>query len=113
MISKLLLFFCLAFLFTNTTYCQKDSSTKVIEKIASNASIKLQQKILLSDDQTTEVKNLLIDYLTKMNIKKADSTLLLNNIKTVLSARQKSKFDIIKTEWWEYVEKEISSSIKK
>ncbi len=108
----MLLIFYLAFTLANLSFCQESSAEQIKEKIANVSSEKLQQKILLTDSQTIQVKNLLINYLTDNN--KQESNLeLLNKINSVLTDRQKSKFEIIKNEWWSFVEKEMESLVKK
>lgn len=115
--TKLFNYFILAFYFTfmfsSTSICQNDSTLKINDKIAETSSIKLQQKILLTDKQTSQVKDILISYLKQTNKKESDSELLLSKIESLLNDKQKPKYEIIKTEWWNYVLKEISNLDKK
>ena len=110
---KSLLVFYSIILLCGISYCQNDSIMKINDNIAKISSVKLQQKILLTDNQTTQVKDLLIRYLEKMNKKNGNSNLLLSKIESILTERQKSKYEIIKTEWWNLVQKEIDTLIKK
>ena len=109
---SLLIFFAINLL-CGISYCQNDSAMKINDNIAKISSVKLQQKILLTDNQTIQVKDLLISYLEQINKKVGNSNLLLSKIESILTERQKSKYEIIKTEWWNYVQKEIDTSIKK
>ncbi|MCL5029907.1 MAG: hypothetical protein M1480_12915 [Bacteroidetes bacterium] len=108
-----LLVFYFIFMFASTSFCQNDSTLKIYDKIAETSSIKLQQKILLSDKQTLQVKDILISYLKQTNKKESDSELLLSKIESLLNDKQKPKYEIIKTEWWNYVLKETSNLDKK
>ena len=71
---------------------------------------RLQQKILLSDEQTTKVKSILSEYL-KTNSTDANSLASLQDkIIGFLDQKQKAKFDIIKNEWSNSFLKEVKKS---
>jgi len=70
------------------------------EKIA----LKLQQKVLLTDEQTTKVKSIISAYFdsdkSPDNLAEAQK-----KIETILDPKQKAKYDIIKADWWKSVNK--------
>jgi hypothetical protein len=66
---------------------------------------KLQQKILLSEDQAVKVKSVLNDYLASAAGNKNAS--VTDKIANLLDQKQKAKFDIIKNEWWNAFTKEV------
>lgn len=96
------------FSFSNSSFSQKDSLNKIAkDKIVELASSKLQQKILLTDAQTENVKEILSSYLSKNLNSESISDSLSKKVETILNARQKAKYDIIKSEWINYIIKEI------
>ena len=91
------------FLFTLSmlSYAMSDSvSTAINKKQAEVFSSKLQQKILLNDSQTDQIKSILTLYISQSNFSEENSEITLNKVESVLTQRQKAKFDIIKAEWW-------------
>jgi len=73
-------------------------------KAAANMAVKLQQKVLLTNEQTVKVRNILDNY-----FQSGDKTALetaQKNIESLLDKRQKAKYDIIKTDWWNSIRKE-------
>jgi len=85
-------------------------------KKADNAKLsaeKLQQKILLSDEQTTKVKDILNDLLSKNPSDGKILTAAEDKINTLLDEKQKAKFDIIKNEWMNSFLKEVKKSAPK
>jgi hypothetical protein len=75
-------------------------------QVADDMATKLQQKVLLSKDQTDKVKDILINYLqnyTQASLESAQKTL-----ESILDKRQKAKYDIVKSDWWNSVQKEVS-----
>lgn len=66
---------------------------------------KLQQKILLSEDQTAKVRNILNDYLANASGNK--NAPVLDKIEGFLDQKQKSKFEIIKNDWWNTFTKDV------
>ena len=69
-------------------------------KQAEASAEKLQFKILLNDSQTNEIKAILSSFINENNFSQENSQSTLNKIETLLTPKQKAKFDIIKTEWW-------------
>jgi hypothetical protein len=91
-----------------------DSNNSV--KKADNAKVsaeKLQQKILLSDEQTAKVKDILNDLLSKNLADGKNLTAAEDKINSLLDAKQKAKFDIIKNEWMNSFLKEVKKSPSK
>ncbi len=90
----------LSFLSTNSQAQNK-------QQIAQDMALKLQQKVLLSSEQTAKVKNILVNYIennSQSSLKEAQK-----NIESLLDKRQKAKYDIIKNDWWNSVQKESSA----
>lgn len=69
------------------------------EKAASNAVVMLQQKILLSDKQTSQLKTVVFNYIKIKENLNSPSKLFPQMIK-MMDARQKIKFEIIRNDWW-------------
>ncbi len=85
---------------------QKDSS-KIGQKvnIANIMANKLQQKILLSDSQTSQVAAIINSYLALKVKTDNDAKSSLEKVVSFLDKRQKAKYDIIKDDWWSYLAK--------
>jgi hypothetical protein len=77
----------------------RDSLANKADAATLSAS-KLQQKILLSDEQTTKVKSILNDYLKKGYSNNNGVTSAQDKISVLLYEKHKAKFEIIKNEWW-------------
>ena len=76
-------------------------------QVAENMAVKLQQKVLLSKDQTDKVKDILINYLKDSS--QSSLEIAQKSIESVLDKRQKAKYDIIKNNWWNSVQKETAN----
>ena len=88
---------------------QDSTSTNKLVSIAEDAASKLQDKILLSDEQTKEVKGFIIQSLNnKIGITNAE--ILFSKIEPLLDSRQKDKFEIVKTDWLNSIIKEVNNS---
>ncbi len=117
--SSLLFVVMLAFLM-GTAYSQNDVSKthkmynkKESTKFSVNvrrASQSLKSKVELTATQTKDIEGILQDYRdSSMKNSAADnSDETLSKIENVLTADQKTKFDNIKTKWWETTKKELS-----
>ena len=99
---KLLVIFIVLFTaISQFSYSQSDSTAKKnINNIIKTTVDKLQQKILLNDNQNTRIEKILstdinVNYLLK------NKEAILNKIEELLNNRQKAKFEIIKEEWWD------------
>jgi hypothetical protein len=88
------------FLFSVNSFSQSKNQA------AANMAVKLQQKVLLTNEQTVQVKNILENYF-QSNDKSALETAQ-KNIESLLDRRQKAKYDIIKNDWWNSIRKESS-----
>ncbi len=89
------------------SFLSSNSPAQNKQQVAQDMALKLQQKILLSGDQTTKVKNILVNYIGNNNqssLKDAQKS-----IESILDKRQKAKYDIIKNDWWNSVQKESST----
>lgn len=65
--------------------------------LAAKAADKLQQKLLLSPDQTAKVKDFVVAEFDK--IKKNDLSEVNSKVQALLNDKQKQKFEIIKKDW--------------
>ena len=70
---------------------------KEINDKAQKVSARLQQKLLLTDDQTSKIKILIIDNFSQ--IKENKTAAMETKIISLLNDKQKEKFIIIKKEW--------------
>ena len=93
---RLLKIFLILFLGVAVLHAQGDK--KIADK-AQKVSIRLQQKILLTDEQTAKIKSLIIDNFSK--IKENNTSALETKIISLLNEKQKEKFNIIKKEWFQ------------
>ena len=114
LIWSLLLIVIFAFTTFITPASMPDSS--ISAKKADNAKVsaeKLHQKILLSDEQTAKVKDILNDLLSKSTADGKNLTAAQDKINGLLDPKQKAKFDIIKNEWMNSFLKEVKKSPSK
>ena len=70
---------------------------KEINDKAQKVSVRLQQKLLLTDDQTSKIKSLIIDNFSQ--IKDNKTAVIETKIISLLNDKQKEKFIIIKKDW--------------
>ena len=99
-ISFAILFFVFVFIFS----ANAQSTSKVNDDLA----IKLQQKILLTPNAADQIKILLNDYFNNPSEEKRNATD--SKIESLLDAKQKMKYSIIKKDWWDSVTKEASKA---
>src|SRR3990167_4010177 len=92
-ISFAILFSLLVFLFS----ANAQSNSKVTDDLV----IKLQQKVLLTQKQVDEIKASLSDYFNNPSEEKRNA--LETKIESLLEAKQKMKYNIIKKDWWDSV----------
>jgi hypothetical protein len=103
------LWLIMVLMFTSVTLGQDKSSSEIIE----TAVAKLQQKVLLSDQQASDVMSLLTRNADSLKngatrdkaVKDANS-----KIEQMLDARQKAKYSIIKDDWLSNLSKELSQT---
>jgi hypothetical protein len=93
--------------FAGVTPGQDKSNSDVIE----TSVAKLQQKVLLSDRQASEIKTLLNRNAEDLkNNSRREQTLrtLKSDVEKVLDARQKAKYSIIQNDWWNTLVRDLS-----
>lgn len=95
-----ILFLVFAFIFSANA--QSTSKTK------DNLTLKLQQKILLTQKQAEQINTLLSDYFK--NPSQEEQKTIESKIESLLDNKQKMKYNIIKKEWWNSVVKESSKT---
>ncbi len=93
----LIIFLMVTFIASLSVYAQTKN------KAAEEMSVKLQQKVLLTKDQTNKVKDILENYFNTTNQSTLESSK--KGIEAVLDKKQKAKYDIIKKDWWNSVQK--------
>lgn len=91
------IFFVIVFIFT----ANAQTTSKVTEELA----IKLQQKVLLTQNQTNEIRISLDNYFNSSSEEKRNT--LESKIESLLDEKQKMKYNIVKKDWWESVSKEL------
>jgi hypothetical protein len=109
---KYILMLSLTFIFTYSVSVfavSMQDSNKSVRKVdaASFSAGRLQQKILLSDEQELKVKAILSEYLKSSSSGAGDVNVISAKVESLLDQKQKAKFDIIKNEWWNSFLKEI------
>jgi len=93
-VERLLKIFFLLFLGVMVLHAQ---GNKEMTDKAQKVSERLQQKLLLSDDQTTKVKSIVIDNYSQ--IKENKTSAIETKVISLLNDKQKEKFTIIKKDW--------------
>ena len=91
---RLLKIFLILFLGVAVLYAQ---GNKEITDKAQKVSVRLQQKLLLTNDQTAKIKSIIIDNFSQ--IKDNKTAPIETKIISLLNDKQKEKFTIIKKEW--------------
>ena len=82
----------------------QDANIKSSNDDVNKAVLKLQQKVLLSEEQAGNVKSVILSYL-KTDKKQEDLNKAQSKVASLLDERQKIKYDIIKDDWWKGVNK--------
>ena len=75
---------------------------KEITDKAQKVSVRLQQKLLLTDAQTAKIKSLIIDNFSQ--IKENKTTVIETKVISLLNDKQKEKFNIIKKDWLQSIQ---------
>jgi len=100
-------FFVLAVFFicigpVRNVYAQNEAEMKTLSERIDEATKKLQLKLLLDQDQLIKVDSILVESLPKsisMENKQETQKLINAKIESVLTKRQKTKFNILKSNW--------------
>jgi hypothetical protein len=85
-------------LFLGVAFLHAQGNKEITDK-AQKVSVRLQLKLLLTDDQTAKIKNLIIDNFSQ--IKENKTSIFETKIISLLNDKQKEKFNIIKKEWFQ------------
>jgi hypothetical protein len=110
---KIKIFATVIYLFSTLLFAQTDSLHLSADEIQSLVD-KLGVKLLLNDDQKTEISIMLSTYSSDVEKLRADGgnfdekkKVLIDEldkkIKVVLDDKQEMKYDILKKDWWESV----------
>ena len=91
---RLLKIFLILFLGVAVLHAQ---GNKEITDKAQKVSGRLQQKLLLTDDQTSKIKSLIIDNFSQ--IKENKTSVIETKVVSLLNDKQKEKFNILKKDW--------------
>jgi phenylalanyl-tRNA synthetase beta subunit len=92
-----------------TLNAQKEQS-KAGTDIIGNAVAKLQQKVLLSETQASEIKTLLNRNINNLQSNQVGD--LKSKVEGMLDAKQKAKYSIIKDDWWNNLVRDSGQSTK-
>ena len=99
------IFLSLFLIFSASAMAQNDKTAgnktghNKFDTVASSAVVRLQQKILLSDKQTSELTSVVSKYI-KVKENLDNSSKLFSQMLPLMDARQKIKFEIIRNDWW-------------
>ena len=96
---RLLKIFLILFLGVSVLHAQ---GNKEITDKAQKVSVRLQQKLLLTDDQTSKIKSLIIDNFSQ--IKENKTSVIETKVVSLLNDKQKEKFNILKKDWLQSVQ---------
>ena len=91
---RLLKIFLILFLGVSVLHAQ---GNKEITDKAQKVSVRLQQKLLLTDDQTSKIKSLIIDNFSQIKANK--TSVIETKVVSLLNDKQKEKFNILKKDW--------------
>jgi hypothetical protein len=84
------------------TQAQNEDQTKSLSEQIDKVTKKMQLKLILSNEQLTKINNILVESIPKTILKEQREKILnaINQkIESVLTKRQKTKFDILKSKW--------------
>ncbi|QQS37451.1 MAG: hypothetical protein IPM56_05710 [Ignavibacteriales bacterium] len=98
-----LIIFALMILSSATISGQSQNSTQ--QSVVDNLTTKLEQKVLLNNEQVTKVKDILHSYFNNRSESSLNSAK--EEVEKLLDNKQKAKYGIIKNEWW----KSISTAV--
>jgi 1,2-phenylacetyl-CoA epoxidase PaaB subunit len=98
-VKSLLKIFFILFLGVMVLHAQEN---KEITDKAQKVSVRLQQKLLLTDVQTAKIKSLIIDNFSQ--IKENKTSIIETKVISILNDKQKEKFTIIKKDWLQSLE---------
>jgi CO dehydrogenase/acetyl-CoA synthase alpha subunit len=94
----------LAGLFSLNAAAYAQDASKQSKEPVDKIVVKLQQKVLLTDDQAAKVKVIIASYIDS---EKSPENLVeaQRKIESLLDQKQKAKYDIIKADWWKSLNK--------
>ncbi|MGE5804243.1 MAG: hypothetical protein ACM339_02940 [Ignavibacteria bacterium] len=98
-----ILFSFVILIFSTALYAQGENKADA----AKNLSVKLQQKVLLSDEQTRKVERIYAEYINSND--KTAQVAADKKIIALLDERQKAKYEIVKNDMWNEVNKAASN----
>ena len=86
---------------------QNKGTTAKIDSTIGSMAVKLQQKILLTDQQTKNIKGAIIQWLSGKN--DIGTASIQTKIEGFLGNREKAKYSIIQKGWWSELVKALDS----
>lgn len=86
---------------------QGESQQQTQKIVVENLSTKLEQKVLLNNEQLTKVKAILNSYFNNRTESSLNSAR--EEVEKLFDNRQKAKYGIIKNEWWNSVASAVIS----
>ncbi len=99
---------CIVISMVSVSLSQTDSLNHAnTYNIKKECAVKLQQKILLSQEQTTRLESILKDFFDAPSTN--NQKIAEKKLESILDSRQKIKYEIIRKDWWNT----IYNSVKK
>jgi hypothetical protein len=97
-----LVFFLMVICSTKNVQAQIDADVKPLSEKIDDTANQLEIKLLLTKEQTLQVKNILKENISDSTLKIYREKILKpinDKVETVLTKKQKPKFDILKPKW--------------
>ena len=79
------------------------------QDVAEFMAVKLKQKVILTDEQTAKVKIILSNYIEHLNDGTYNLDKAKKDIESLLNEKQKAKYDIIKDDFFNELNKKASN----
>ncbi|HUX59703.1 MAG TPA: hypothetical protein VMV32_00210 [Ignavibacteriaceae bacterium] len=101
--------FIIVTFFISTTFllAQNNATPAKVDSVIGNMTLKLQQKILLTDIQTKNIKEAIIQWVNNKN--DLGNPSLQTKIESYLGMREKAKYSILQKSWWSELVKSVDS----
>lgn len=106
--NRICVFIIVTFLMsTALLLAQNNVTSSKVDSAIGNMTMKLQQKILLTDIQTKNIKEAIIQWINNKN--DLGNPSLQSKIESYLGVREKAKYSILQKSWWSDLLKSVDS----
>ena len=106
--NRICVFIIVTFLMsTALLLAQNNVTSSKVDSAIGNMTMKLQQKILLTDIQTKNIKEAIIQWINNKN--DLGNPALQTKIESYLGVREKAKYSILQKSWWSDLLKSVDS----